>query len=46
MQILYLLIPLGMVLVGVGAASLVWAVVNGQYDQLDVVAQQLPDDER
>ena len=35
MEILYLMVPLGMVLVGVGIWAFFWAVGNGQFDDLD-----------
>ena len=35
MSIVYLLIPLGLVLVGVGLWAFFWAVGNGQFDDLD-----------
>ncbi len=35
MSIVYLLIPLGLVLVGIGLWAFFWAVSNGQFDDLD-----------
>jgi cbb3-type cytochrome oxidase maturation protein len=35
MSIVYLLIPLGLVLVGVGLWAFFWAVGSGQFDDLD-----------
>ena len=35
MSIVYLLIPLGLVLVGLGLWAFFWAVGNGQFDDLD-----------
>ena len=35
MSIVYVLIPLGLVLVGVGLWAFFWAVGNGQFDDLD-----------
>ncbi len=35
MHIVYLLIPLGLVLVGIGLWAFFWAVSNGQFDDLD-----------
>lgn len=35
MDILFLLIPVSLVLVGVIVAALVWAVRSGQFDDLD-----------
>ncbi|MDE2149991.1 MAG: cbb3-type cytochrome oxidase assembly protein CcoS [Gammaproteobacteria bacterium] len=45
MQSLYLLIPLGVLVVFGAIGALVWAVVSGQYDDLDEQARRLPDDE-
>ncbi|WP_157622943.1 cbb3-type cytochrome oxidase assembly protein CcoS [Solimonas soli] len=44
MEILYLMIPLGVVLVAAAGAALIWAVRDGQYDDLDGVARRMPDD--
>jgi cbb3-type cytochrome oxidase maturation protein len=35
MNIVYMLIPLGLVLVGVGLWAFFWAVGSGQFDDLD-----------
>jgi len=35
MSILYILIPLGLVLVAIGAWAFFWAVGNGQFDDLE-----------
>lgn len=35
MSILYVLIPLGLVLVAIGAWAFFWAVADGQFDDLD-----------
>lgn len=35
MEILYLMVPLGLVLVGVGIWAFFWAVGSGQFDDLD-----------
>jgi cbb3-type cytochrome oxidase maturation protein len=35
MEILYLMIPLGLVLVGLGVWAFFWAVGSGQFDDLD-----------
>ncbi|MEW6169186.1 MAG: cbb3-type cytochrome oxidase assembly protein CcoS [Pseudomonadota bacterium] len=43
MEILYVLIPLGIVLVAAAAAVLVWAVHSGQYDALDEQQRRVPD---
>jgi cbb3-type cytochrome oxidase maturation protein len=45
MEILFLLIPLGTVLVAAAGAVLVWAVRSGQYEDLDEIARRMPDDE-
>lgn len=47
MSIVYLLIPLGLVLVGVGLWAFFWAVGNGQFDDLDSPGWSIfEDDER
>ena len=48
MNILFLLIPLGLILVAVMAYFFLWAVRRGQFDDLDSPAVQilLDDDER
>jgi cbb3-type cytochrome oxidase maturation protein len=35
MEILFLMVPLGMVLVGLGVWAFFWAVGSGQFDDLD-----------
>ena len=35
MSIVYVLIPLGLVLVAIGAWAFFWAVGNGQFDDLE-----------
>lgn len=35
MEILILLIPISLILVGIGAALFIWAVNNDQFEQLD-----------
>jgi cbb3-type cytochrome oxidase maturation protein len=35
MEILYLMVPLGLVLVGLGIWAFFWAVGSGQFDDLD-----------
>ena len=35
MSIVFLLIPLGMVLLGLAVAALFWAVNSGQYDDIE-----------
>lgn len=48
MNILYLLIPLGLLLVGIAVAAFFWAVRSGQFDDLDSPAMSvvLDDDRR
>ncbi|MBT8079342.1 MAG: cbb3-type cytochrome oxidase assembly protein CcoS [Gammaproteobacteria bacterium] len=48
MSILYLLIPLGLLLVGLAVAAFFWAVRSGQFDDLDTPAMSvvLDDDSR
>lgn len=46
MTSLYLLIPLGVVVVFGAIAAFLVAVFGGQFEQLDEQARQLPDDER
>jgi cbb3-type cytochrome oxidase maturation protein len=50
MSILYVLIPLGLVLVAFGAWAFFWAVGSGQFDDLDtpgwsVLVDEEPSDE-
>lgn len=45
MQVLYLLIPLGLGLVILAGAALLWAFANGQYDHLELRERRMPDDE-
>ena len=35
MEVLYFMVPLGLVLVGVGLWAFFWAVGSGQFDDLD-----------
>ena len=35
MEILYLMVPLGLVLVGIGVWAFFWAAGSGQFDDLD-----------
>jgi len=50
MSIVYVLIPLGLVLVAIGAWAFFWAVGNGQFDDLEspgwsvLVDEQSPDE--
>ncbi len=46
MSIVYLLIPLGLVLVGVGLWAFFWAVGNGQFDDLDSPGWSIFDDDQ
>ena len=45
MEILALLIPLSIILMGIAAAVFVWAVNHKQFDQLDRHAFDVLDDE-
>ena len=45
MASLYLLIPLGVVVVGGAIALFAWAVNQGQFDDLGELSQRMPDDE-
>ena len=46
MTILLLLIPLGLMLVGVAAWAFVWAVRRGQFDDLDTPALDILREDR
>ena len=41
MNILYLLIPLGLLLLGLAVAAFFWAVRSGQFDDLDTPAMSV-----
>ena len=41
MNILYLLIPLGLILLGLAIAAFFWAVRSGQFDDLDSPAMSV-----
>ena len=41
MSILYLLIPLGLILLGLAVAAFFWAVRSGQFDDLDTPAMSV-----
>ena len=41
MNILYLLIPLGLLLLGLAVAAFFWAVGSGQFDDLDTPAVRI-----
>jgi cbb3-type cytochrome oxidase maturation protein len=45
MEILYLMIPLGLVLVAAGLWAFFWAVGSGQFDDLDSPGWSVLDDE-
>ena len=46
MEILYFMVPLGLVLVGAGLWAFFWAVGSGQFDDLDSPGWSVLDDER
>ncbi len=46
MEILYLMIPLGLVLVAFGLWAFFWATGNGQFDDLDSPGWTVLDDDR
>jgi cbb3-type cytochrome oxidase maturation protein len=46
MSSLYLLIPLGLAVIGGAIALFAWAVNHGQFDDLQEQGRRLPDDER
>jgi cbb3-type cytochrome oxidase maturation protein len=46
MEILYLMVPLGLVLVGFGLWAFFWAVGSGQFDDLDSPGWSVLDDEK
>jgi cbb3-type cytochrome oxidase maturation protein len=46
MEILYLMVPLGLVLVGIGLWAFFWAVGSGQFDDLDSPGWSVLDEER
>jgi cbb3-type cytochrome oxidase maturation protein len=46
MEILYLMVPLGLVLVAAGLWAFFWAVGSGQFDDLDSPGWSVLDDER
>ncbi len=46
MEILYLMVPLGLVLVGIGLWAFFWAVGSGQFDDLDSPGWSVLEDER
>lgn len=46
MEIVILLVPLGMALVGLGVAAFFWALRRGQFDDLDSPAWRILFDDR
>ena len=46
MEILYLMVPLGLVLVGVGLWAFFWAVGSGQFDDLDSPGWSVLDEDK
>jgi cbb3-type cytochrome oxidase maturation protein len=46
MEILYVMIPLGLVLVAFGLWAFFWATGNGQFDDLDSPGWSVLDDDR
>ena len=46
MEILYLMVPLGLVLVGIGLWAFFWAVGSGQFDDLDSPSWSVLDGDR
>ena len=44
MSSLYLLIPLAIIMVSAAAGCLIWAVRQGQFDELQQYQDKLPDD--
>ena len=46
MEILYLMVPLGLVLVGFGLWAFFWAVGSGQFDDLDSPGWSVLHDEK
>jgi cbb3-type cytochrome oxidase maturation protein len=45
MNILFVLIPLSLALMGVAVWALFWAIDSGQLDNLDEIARQVPGDD-
>ncbi len=45
MNILFVLIPLGLVLLAIAVVAFLWAVGNGQYDDLDSPAWRILTDD-
>ena len=45
MNILFVLIPLSLILMGVAVWAMFWAIDNGQFDHLDEAAKSVINDE-
>lgn len=45
MNIIFVLIPVGLVLVAIAIAAFFWAVRSGQYDDLDTPAVRILEDD-
>jgi cbb3-type cytochrome oxidase maturation protein len=46
MSVIYIVLPLALVLAGIGLAAFIWSVRKGQYDDLDTPAiRMLHDDD-
>jgi cbb3-type cytochrome oxidase maturation protein len=45
MNILFLLIPLSLVLLGISIWALFWAIDSGQLDNLDEISRAVPGDD-
>lgn len=45
MQALYLLIPMGIVIIAAASGALIWAIHNGQFENLDEAERLGLDDE-
>ena len=45
MNIIFVLIPVGLLLLGVAIGAFFWAVHNGQFDDLDSPAERILEDD-
>jgi cbb3-type cytochrome oxidase maturation protein len=45
MSVLYFLIPISLVLGGIGLAAFLWSLRTGQYDDLDGAAERILQDD-
>ena len=45
MNIIFVLIPVGLILLGVAIGAFFWAVQNGQFDDLDSPAERILEDD-